>query len=73
MTSDPRWQWAPPASPAAGWSRTRRGGRGTIVPLVARARGLAGLLPCDRCQTATGQDGIHSLQSGFARALVTPT
>src|SRR6266851_1552812 len=36
----------------------------TIPPLVARACGLAGLLPCRRRRAATRQDGIHSLPSG---------
>ncbi len=42
--------------------RTRRGIHRTIRPLVARARGLAGLLPCRRRRVAARQDGIHSLQ-----------
>ena len=52
-----------------GTLRRRCGGMGLrtrrpIRPLVARARGLADLLPCRRRQSATRQDGIHSPQSG---------
>jgi hypothetical protein len=62
---DPRWQWAHFGAAAAGWVglRTRGGDSPHDRPLVARARGLAGLLPCRRRQA-----GWHPLAAvGFAR------
>jgi hypothetical protein len=57
---DPRWQWAHLGTVAAGWvSGLARAVRRTIRPLVARASGLAGLLPCCHRWAATRHDGIY--------------
>jgi hypothetical protein len=57
---DPRWQWAHLGTVAAGWvSGLARAVRRTIWPLVARASGLAGLLPCCHRWAATRHDGIY--------------